>query len=108
VANWIGAYQLDRRTVCGLGGALLVAPLMMEDGDTTNALKIHRNPLGWILGGCEGAVPLAPEALNDLRHLDTPVLCEDLEHAEEVERLLMLPVHPTPTLKVPMPVGMAA
>ena len=102
IANWLAAYQLDRRTVCGLGAAPLLTPLTMPDGYTVEALHLHRDPLSWLRAGCRGAVPLVPEALNDLRFLDTTVLCEDLAHAEEIEQQLLSPAARMPVLQVPI------
>lgn len=51
-------------------------------------LRLHRDPLGWIRGGCRGSVLLRPDrAWSGLPELPGPVLVDDLDHGRELARL---------------------
>jgi hypothetical protein len=105
VANWLAGWELDRRTY-GMGWEI-VPPVCADGSATFDPLPIWRHPLAWLQGGCKGSVPLTAEATQDLYHVESGVLCEDLVHAEDIERGL-LGLRTLPMLKVPATIGRAA
>lgn len=106
VAHWINGWEVDRRT--SAGSWTIVPPITADVRATFEALPVWRNPLSWLRAGCVGAVPLTAEALEDLRYIDSPVICEDFDHAEEIERALMTFSPSMPVLKIPAPLEVAA
>ena len=61
--------------------------------DPQAPLKIWRNPLNWLRGGCEGVVVLDwPSAQIDLAGLQTSIIAEDAPHGREIERHLRAPL----------------
>jgi hypothetical protein len=106
VAHWLAGWEVDRRTAAG--NWTITPPITADGRATFDALPIWRNPLSWLQNGCIGAVPLTAEALEDLRQIDPPVICEDFAHAEEIERALLTFNPSMPLLKLPVPAGVAA
>ena len=80
---WLGEWALD--TAQGL---------MLSDADKPGPLRLFRTPLSWLKGGCRGACLLSP-ALEDktliLREAlrgTAQVICDDMAHAEAVDKAL--------------------
>ena len=79
-ADWLGSCEPQH-----LGGKCLV----------------RRSPLSWLRGRCHGVVPLGAKAEDRARVLRFlgPLYAEDLEHAQELRRLMEQPTH-IPGIKV--------
>lgn len=100
MTDWLGGWEIDRRSVSGLGGALYLAPTGEPCSYTEEPIPIWRNPLSWLAAGCVGAVPLTATAKQDIRFLDCPVIAEDIAHGEEIQEALRQPYRPIPPILI--------
>ena len=89
-------------TAMGPGrGSALLGPMSVHRSQTDRTpIRLHRNPEQWLKASCEGSVILKPEAAIWLNLTDVPIICEDIEHALSVRRLVANPrrkiLDPTP------------
>lgn len=73
------------------GADMLGIPSMRNPATYANggALRVHRTPHNWLKAGCRGCVSLNPLWTNHwLSRVPGRLLAEDLEHAQELRRLL--------------------
>jgi hypothetical protein len=84
LATWLGR-------ALAINEASIWAPNLDRD-----PLPVWRDPIGWLKAKRQGIVLLKPEqAYSYLDHLPG-VIAEDLQHGEELERLLWTPRHRIP------------
>jgi hypothetical protein len=98
VARWLGAWEVDRRTLHFGGPNLCPPPNVENSGFTVEPLALWRNPLTWLQAGCVGAVPLCEQALSDLIGLEVAIVPEDLNHANQIDAFLRGPSQPMPKI----------
>ncbi len=100
------AWHPDKPRKCyflrGEPGLILGEKAMSNALLVDKPLQLHRTPLGWLQSGCAGSVLLDTHSIGRLSGLQGEVICEDIEHAERIERGLGL-YHKTnmPRLSVP-------
>jgi hypothetical protein len=82
-------------------GSALLGPMGVHRSQTDKTpIRLHRNPEQWLKANCEGSVILKPEAARWLNLSDVPLICEDVEHARAVRRLV---ANPKRKILVPTP-----
>lgn len=80
---WLGERAID--TAQGL---------LLSDADKPGPLRLFGTPLSWLKGGCRGACLLSPAIddktliLRDELRGVTAVICDDLDHAEVIDKAL--------------------
>jgi hypothetical protein len=83
------------RFATGFGAAALLGADRVTNAATYYAgqfLQAYRTPLAWLRAGCAGAVILDPIAARfALSRARGPIAGEDLEHAEQIQRLTLFP-----------------
>jgi len=90
VAKWLGEWELGRRLVTA--PIHIDPPALMPSHRTDEPLHIFSNPLEWLRAGCDGCVPLTPEAYADLIYVQTPLTFADIGHHERAQNLMRWPV----------------
>ena len=90
VARWLGEWELGRRMFTA--PVHIEPPALMPSHRTDEPLHIFSNPLEWLRAGCDGCVPLTPEAYGDLIYVQTPLTFDGVSHLERAQSLMRCPV----------------
>ncbi len=89
-AKWLGEWEVGRRMVTA--PIHINPPALMPSHRTDEPLHVFSNPLEWLRAGCDGCVPLTPEAYADLIYVQTPLTFGDVDHLEQAQSLMRCPV----------------
>lgn len=83
--------RLERRA-WALGPDIALSPNRLgDDPDRLPPIRIFRNPLTWLQGGCDGLVILDPDRARDELWRTSRLAGEDEVHGRQLKRLMVPP-----------------
>jgi hypothetical protein len=69
---------------CTIGDGQFIGSTATNRKDRTSPLRVYKTPINWLLGNCDGILPLSKSFFPSLQHAPSIIAAEGLEHAWEI------------------------
>jgi hypothetical protein len=74
---------------CVTGAGQYIGSTTDHRRDRNSPLRVYKTPISWLLGNCEGVLPLSKTWFPSLQHAPS-IIAEGLEHAFEIAELAFI------------------